>query len=247
MSEERVVGIIPARLAATRLPNKPLLPIAGKTMIQRVWERARGARSLAEVAVATPDEAIARAVEAFGGRAIMTSDAHRSGTDRVAEAVGSMEATIVVNIQGDEPLLDPTTIDRAVEPLLADPGVAMTSLMCPCPPEERDRPSTVKVVCDRAGNALYFSRSTIPHQRDASGGARVMQHIGLYAYRRERLLLLSSLAPTPLESTECLEQLRALEHGLGIRMVEVARAPLSVDTPEDLERVRELIAAEAKP
>ncbi|HSV75130.1 MAG TPA: 3-deoxy-manno-octulosonate cytidylyltransferase [Chthonomonadales bacterium] len=246
MGNDRAVGIIPARLAATRLPDKPLLLIGGKTMIERVWERARRARSLAEVAVATPDEAIARVVERFGGRAIMTAHAHRSGTDRVAEAAGSMEADIVVNIQGDEPLLEAETIDRAVEPLIEDPSIAMSSLMCPCPPEEIDRPSTVKVVADLAGNALYFSRSTIPFLRDPLGGARVRQHIGLYAYRRERLLELSALAPTPLERTEGLEQMRALEHGLRIRMVEVASAPLSVDTPEDLERARLLLTEDCR-
>lgn len=239
----RVIGIIPARLAATRLPDKPLLDICGKTMIQRVWERARAATLLEEVLVATPDEAIHRAVQSFGGRAVMTSATHRSGTDRLAEAAAGLDAEIIVNIQGDEPLIDPRSIERAAEPLLADPALEMSSLMCVCPAEERDNPATVKVVCDRQGNALYFSRARIPHER-VEAAVPVMQHIGLYAYRRGFLLRFPHLEPTPLERTESLEQLRALENGVRIRMVRVEQAPLSVDTPEDLERVRRMVASE---
>jgi 3-deoxy-manno-octulosonate cytidylyltransferase (CMP-KDO synthetase) len=238
----KVVGVIPARLAATRLPDKPLLDIAGKPMIQRVWERAKAAACLDDLLVATPDREICEAVQGFGGRAVMTSDCHRSGTDRIAEVAGSLVAEIFANIQGDEPLIEPEAIDRVVAPLLANPALAMSSLMCRCPPEERDNPATVKVVCDMEGNALYFSRSRIPFPRSAATGVPVMQHIGLYAYRRDFLLTFSQLAPTPLEQTESLEQLRALEHGYGIRMAAVERAPLSVDTPEDLERVRALFA-----
>jgi 3-deoxy-manno-octulosonate cytidylyltransferase (CMP-KDO synthetase) len=242
---QRTVGIIPARLAATRLPDKPLAIIAGKTMIQRVWERAKDAPSLSEVLVATPDRAIFDAVAAFGGRAVMTSDRHRSGTDRLAEAARNLDADIIVNIQGDEPLIDPSAIECAVRPLLEDPELPMSSLMCPCPLEERDNPATVKVVTDQAGNALYFSRSRIPFPRTEEAGAEVMQHIGLYAYRRGFLLTFAGLSPTPLERTESLEQLRAVEHGYRIRMARVEYAPLSVDTPEDLARVTAILAHQA--
>jgi 3-deoxy-manno-octulosonate cytidylyltransferase (CMP-KDO synthetase) len=242
-SEPSVVAIIPARLAATRLPDKPLAMLGGKTMIQRVWERARAASCLADVLIATPDRRILEVVQAFGGRAVMTSDRHRTGTDRLAEAAEGLDADIIVNIQGDEPLIDPATIERAVQPLLDDPALPMSSLMCPCPEEERDNPATVKVVTSASGDALYFSRFPIPYPRSGESGAPTMQHIGLYAYRRDFLLTFAGLAPTPLEQAESLEQLRALEHGYRIRMVGVERAPLSVDTPEDLARVGAIIEA----
>lgn len=238
----KVTGIIPARLAAERLPDKPLLDIAGKPMIQWVWERARQAACLDDLLVATPDEAIRRAVEGFGGRAVMTSPRHRSGTDRLAEAAASLDAEIIVNIQGDEPLIEPQVIEQAVAPLLADPALPMSSLMCICPESELNAPSTVKVVHDRQNNALYFSRARIPFQRGETAAIPVMQHVGLYAYRREFLLAFAALPPTPLEQTESLEQLRALEHGYTIRMVRIEKAPLSVDTPEDLAGVRAIFA-----
>jgi 3-deoxy-manno-octulosonate cytidylyltransferase (CMP-KDO synthetase) len=235
----KTIGIIPARLAATRLPDKPLLDIAGKSMIQRVWEQAQKAECLSEVYVATPDKRIAEAVCKFGGIPIMTSSDHRSGTDRLAEAARDLDVDLVVNIQGDEPLIDPDMIERAVAPLLFEPALEMSSLMCPCPESELDNPATVKVVCDLIGNALYFSRARIPCPRSETV-VRVMQHIGLYVYRRGYLLKFASLSPTPLETTESLEQLRALENGHRIRMVEVPKAPLSIDTEEDLMRVRAL-------
>jgi 3-deoxy-manno-octulosonate cytidylyltransferase (CMP-KDO synthetase) len=241
----RIIGIIPARLAATRLPDKPLLDIAGKPMIQRVWERAREAACLETVYIATPDDAIRRAVEAFGGITIMTSPDHRSGTDRLAEAAAGLEVEVIVNIQGDEPLIDPSAIEAAVAPFTLNTqhstinNLQMTSLMCPCPQEDIDNPACVKVVCDVAGNALYFSRARLPYPR-INTDAPIMQHVGLYAYRRDFLLQFAKLPPTPLEQIESLEQLRALEHGHRIRMVAIPTAPLSVDTPEDLARVREL-------
>jgi 3-deoxy-manno-octulosonate cytidylyltransferase (CMP-KDO synthetase) len=240
--EMKVVAVIPARLAATRLPDKPLLDIAGKSMIQWVWERARKASCLSEVLVATPDPAIAAAVETFGGKAVMTAHTHRSGTDRIAEVARGLEADVFVNIQGDEPLIDPDHIEAAVRPFLEDPAVGMASLMCPCPASELDNPATVKVVCAANNDALYFSRSRIPFPRSSEGSASVMQHIGLYAYRRDFLLTFASLPATPLEQTESLEQLRVLEHGLLIRMARVERAPLSVDTADDLEQVRRILA-----
>lgn len=237
----RVVAIIPARLAATRLPDKPLLDIAGRPMVEWVWRRAGEAATVDQVYVATPDPGIARAVEAFGGTAIMTSMAHRSGTDRLAEAVAGIEADIIVNVQGDEPLIKPSSIDLAVAPLLQPGHADMTSLMCPCPADQLDLASTVKVVTDLTGYALYFSRARIPHARTATPVARVMQHIGLYAYTRACLVAFPTLAPSPLEQTEMLEQLRMLENGRRIRMVEVDQAPLSVDTAEDLEAVRAVL------
>ena len=236
----RVVGVIPARLAATRLPNKPLLIIAGKTMVQHVWERARHATSLTEVIVATPDPEIVAVVTGFGGQAVLTSVEHRSGTDRVAEVAQSLEADVIVNIQGDEPMIDPTTIDRAAEPFMNDALVQMTSLMCRCPEDELDNPACVKVVVNSHGDALYFSRARIPFARQPDSRQPVMQHVGLYAYRREFLLKIAALEATPLEMTESLEQLRVLENGYRIRMVEVENAPLSIDTEKDLKKAVDL-------
>jgi len=237
---ERAVGIIPARLAATRLPNKPLLDIAGKPMIQRVYERACEAGLLDEVLVATPDEEIRHCVESFGGKAVMTSAEHRSGTDRLAEAAQSVDAGIILNIQGDEPLLDPAAVDLLVEAIAGSAEIPMASLMCPLADEKEEAdPAVVKVVTDRRGFALYFSRARIPFPRHA---APAHKHIGVYAYRREFLLTFAGLAPTPLEQTESLEQLRALEHGYRIKMVSAPDGwPASVDTPEDLEKVRRIL------
>ncbi|MHB1001841.1 MAG: 3-deoxy-manno-octulosonate cytidylyltransferase [Armatimonadota bacterium] len=238
---DRIVGLIPARLAATRLPNKPLLSIAGKPMIQWVYEHASQASLLDEVIVATPDEEIRQCVESFGGRVEMTSHAHRSGTDRLAEAARRIDADIVVNIQGDEPLLDPATIDLLAEAMIRDPDIPMASLMCSiCNNQEEDDPSVVKVVTDTQNIAMYFSRFNIPFARD-SGHVSVKKHIGLYAYRLHFLLTFANLEPTPLERTESLEQLRALENGYRIKMVETNFSPTSVDTPEDLECVRSIL------
>jgi 3-deoxy-manno-octulosonate cytidylyltransferase (CMP-KDO synthetase) len=238
-NDTRIVGLIPARLAATRLPDKPLIDLLGKPMIQRVWERVRQASSLSMVAVATPDERIARVVEGFGGRAIMTSHRHRSGTDRLAEAATLLQLDtedIVVNIQGDEPLLETEGIEAVVALLRVDPALPMASLMCPCPEFDLDNPACVKVVAAQNGDALYFSRARIPFARGAAP-IPVMQHVGLYAYRTGFLVTYAALTPTPLEQTESLEQLRALEHGYRIRMARVEQAPIGVDTLEDLERV----------
>jgi 3-deoxy-manno-octulosonate cytidylyltransferase (CMP-KDO synthetase) len=239
----RVVGLIPARLAASRLPNKPLADIDGRPMIQHVWERARATQLLSDVAIATPDDEIVRVVEGFGGRAIKTLAGHRSGTDRLAEAASLLDLQdrdIVVNIQGDEPLLNSASIDAVVSALQDDRDLPMSSLMCPCPHEDIDNPDCVKVVCAQNGNALYFSRARLPYPRHADS-ATVYQHVGLYAYRRGFLRMYASLPQTPLEMSESLEQLRVLEHGYIIRMARVATAPIGVDTPEDLERVRQII------
>ena len=235
-----ILGIIPARLAATRLPNKPLIDLLGKTMIQRVWERAKKSVLLKEAVIATPDLEIARVVEGFGGRAIMTSSAHRSGTDRLAEAAKILELSpddIVVNIQGDEPLLAPEGIDLAIRLLLEDPDLPMSSLRCPCPEIDWDNPACVKTVCALNGDALYFSRARLPFPHNLESGAEIYQHCGLYAYRRNFLATYASLAPTPLEKAESLEQLRVLENGYRIRMALIDDPPIGVDTPEDLARV----------
>lgn len=216
-------------------------------MVRHVWERARRARGVSEVAIATPDAKIMEAAALFGARAIMTSDRHRSGTDRLAEAADIMGLDpddIVINIQGDEPLLPPSAIEAVIGPLLEDPDLPMSSLMCPCPEGERDNPACVKVVSASNGDALYFSRARLPYPRNLDGIAIVMQHVGLYAYRRSFLATYATLAPTPLETTELLEQLRVLENGYRIRMVRVERAPVGVDTPEDLEHARALMALE---
>lgn len=237
-----VVGIIPARYHSTRLEGKPLVDILGKPMIQRVYEGAARSAVLREVIVATDDSRILRAVQAFGGRAVLTSADHPTGTDRVAEVARSLDAEVVVNIQGDEPFIDPGMIDEVVAPLLDDPTIPLcTSMHEVTDREDFANPNVVKVVVDRAGFALYFSRSLIPFPRNAEGH-RVFEHIGLYAFRRDFLLEFAALPPTPLERSESLEQLRALEHGRRIRVVQTRQPylPLSVDTPEDLEKARDL-------
>jgi 3-deoxy-manno-octulosonate cytidylyltransferase (CMP-KDO synthetase) len=241
----RAVVLIPARLAATRLPNKPLAMIHGKPMIQHVYERALLARTMQGVFVATPDQAIAEAVAKFGGNVILTSISHPTGTDRLAEAITRLPEPfdVVVNVQGDEPLIDPRLIDRIAEPLLADPTLSMASACCPLPIERIHDPNAVKVVLAQNNNALYFSRAPIPFNRDSTQLCAPKLHFGLYAYRSDFLALFPTLARTPLEKAESLEQLRALEHGYQIRMIETDHAPIPVDTIEDLERVRKLLAA----
>jgi 3-deoxy-manno-octulosonate cytidylyltransferase (CMP-KDO synthetase) len=257
-TELAIVAIIPARFASTRLPGKPLSLIHGKTMIERVHERARAAKRPDRILVATDDERIASTVRAFGGEAVITSPSHATGTDRLAEAARAIEAEIVVNVQGDEPMLDPAGIDAAAEALLADETLGIATLSLPLlSVEEMLATSVVKVVTDARADALYFSRAPIPHLRlgdsadarqaaaraVASGLAR--KHVGLYAYRRDALLRFASLPPSPLEQAEGLEQLRALENGMRIRVVPmVGEGGVAVDTPEDLERVRALLLAE---
>jgi len=240
----KVVAFIPARYQSTRLPGKPLKDIGGKPMIQWVCERAALAKSVESVSVATDDERIRRAVRAFGGKVVMTSASCRSGTERVAEAACGTDAEIIVNVQGDEPLIEPALIDDLVAPMLADSsiGLATPAALIKTEHEYLD-PNTVKVVMDRDGNALYFSRSPIPNHRDGFrlDEVEIYRHIGLYVYRRDVLERLAGLAPTALEQAEGLEQLRALEHGIKIRVVKTAYSPESVDTQEDLERVRKVM------
>ena len=216
-------------------------------MIEHVYRRAAAARSVDVVIVATDDERIAGAVERFGGRAVLTGRHHRSGTDRLAEVAASLECALVVNVQGDEPLLEPRTIDEAVAPF-DDPSVLMSTLRRRLTDRaEYLSPHVVKVVVDRNADALYFSRAPIPHWRDGDGAppAGVFVHVGVYVYRRDFLVHLAGLPPTPLEQCEMLEQLRALEHGFRIRAIETTAESVGVDTPEDLERVRARLEAEA--
>jgi 3-deoxy-manno-octulosonate cytidylyltransferase (CMP-KDO synthetase) len=241
------VGAIPARYGSTRLPGKPLLPIAGRPMIEHVYTRVKRARGLDRVVVLTDDERIAEAVEGFGGEWMMTPADCASGTDRIAWAVRSWSAeavTAVINIQGDEPLIDPEDVSRLAEHLAASPGDPVVTLATAALPEEMDNPNAVKVVLARDGAALYFSRSAIPYPRQP-GGAAPLKHLGIYGYQREALMRLAALPPSPLERSELLEQLRALENGIPIRVLVVERGSQGVDTAEDLERVEKILRAGA--
>lgn len=213
-------------------------------MIEHVYRRAAASAAVSQVIVATDDLRIARVVKQFGGAVRLTRPDHLSGTDRLAEVAKTLDCDVVVNVQGDEPLLDPRAITEVVAPF-SDPSISMATLYRRIDtPADLANPNVVKVVIDRAGFALYFSRAPIPHQRDARGGwPPLYRHVGLYAYRRTALMVLASLEPTPLERAESLEQLRALEHGIRIKTVETAYDSLGVDTPDDLERVRRLLAA----
>jgi 3-deoxy-manno-octulosonate cytidylyltransferase (CMP-KDO synthetase) len=235
------LGVIPARFSSTRFPGKVLAPISSKPMLQHVYERVSQARYLASTIIATDDERVFEAARAFGARVRMTRPDHISGTDRVAEIAASETAEIIVNIQGDEPLIDPAAIDAAVLPLVHEPDVQMATLKKRIEdPREVTDPNVVKVVTDQAGDAIYFSRCPIPHNRDGIGGIPVFKHIGLYVYQRDFLLGYSTLPVGPLETAERLEQLRALENGFRIRVTETEYESLGVDTPADLERVARL-------
>ena len=230
--------IIPARYASTRFPGKPLALIQGRPMIQWVHEKAQGARLAGEVWVATDDDRIAEAVKKFGGKVRMTSPDHPSGTDRVAEVARDLASDIIVNLQGDEPAIDSEQIDLVIRALADDPIAHMATLAAPIESEEeKNNPNVVKVVFDNQGNALYFSRYPIPFQRDPKSSEERYKHIGLYAYRRDFLQTFSSLPPTPLEKSECLEQLRALENGYRIKVAVTRYRGAGVDTPEDWERL----------
>jgi 3-deoxy-manno-octulosonate cytidylyltransferase (CMP-KDO synthetase) len=236
-----IIGVIPARFSSTRLPGKALVEIEGTPMVVRVWRQSVRARALSRVVVATDDERIARAVAAAGGDAMMTSPAHRSGTDRVAEIAAKVPAAIYVNVQGDLPFIDPADLDALAAPMREDEGIAMATLATPIvDAHEWRNPNVVKVVCDARGDALYFSRAPIPWPRDgASPPPQALRHIGVYAYRCDFLLRFAQLEPGVLEALEKLEQLRALERGFRIRVVASVAPSLEVDTAEDLTRARE--------
>lgn len=240
-----VLVVIPARYGSVRFPGKPLAKLCGKPMIQHVYEGAAKAQGVDEVIVATDDERIRRSVTAFGGKAVMTNPAASSGTERVAEVARMRDAEVIINVQGDEPLIQGEMIGQVAQFLSRHQAVPMASLMIPFKPgEDVHSPNVVKVVVDRDKFALYFSRSVVPFLR-AQGAAtppRYLKHLGLYGYQRHFLLQFSSLEPTPLEQSEQLEQLRALEHGYRIKMLETIHDSIGVDTPEDLQRVEKVLA-----
>ncbi|MEO8070858.1 MAG: 3-deoxy-manno-octulosonate cytidylyltransferase [Acidobacteriota bacterium] len=243
----RVVAVIPARFRSTRLPGKPLALIDGRSMIEHVYRRVVDARSVDAVLVATDDERIARAVDAFGGTAVMTAADHLTGTDRLAEVAAHLTSQLLVNVQGDEPLITPDAIDTAVRPLLDHPDDVMSTLRKRIDdPADLANPSVVKLVIDGNGYALYFSRVALPFVRPDQRAPTMWRHLGLYVYQRQFLIALAGLRETALERAEGLEQLRALEHGFRIRTIETSVETIGVDTPEDLERVRHLVQAAAR-
>jgi len=238
--DSSVVAIIPARYGSTRLPGKVLASIDGKAMIEHVYTRALQSAGVSRVLVATDDARVREAVRGFGGEVVLTRPDHPSGTDRIAEVAEGLDARVIVNVQCDVPFLAPEMVEVAVGALGGDPAVPMATIRAPIRDDgDLDNPNVVKVVVDRAGCALYFSRQAIPYWRDdRSAGRRAYKHIGLYAYRREFLLRFAQLEPTPLERAERLEQLRALEWGYRIRVGDVETASVEVDTAADLERAR---------
>ena len=234
MSE--VIAIIPARWASTRFPGKPLVKLHGKPLVQHVWERASRAKRVGRIIVATDDMRIAEAAFEFGAEVALTSPKHPTGTDRLAEVAKQLKsASIVLNVQGDEPDIAPSTIDRLAQALQDDPKLGMVTAANPLTdPADVQDPNVVKVVTDLAGRALYFSRSVIPHDRDGRGGIKYLRHQGIYGYRRKVLLAFVKWKPTPLEKAEKLEQLRALEHGIAIGVIVVRRESVGVDVPGDV-------------
>jgi len=235
MSAPTFAVVLPARYASTRFPGKPLAPIGGRPLIEWVYRRAQAIRGAAELVVATDDERIARAVERFGGRAVMTSADHATGTDRVAEVAAGLDVDVVVNLQGDEPVFEPAMIEEMVAALGRDGKLDIVTAAHPIEDEAQWRnPNAVKVVVGADRRALYFSRAPIPHGAPAGMWLR---HVGVYAFRKTALLRFTALEPTPLERSERLEQLRALENGMTIGVVTVARATFGVDVPDDIKSV----------
>ena len=240
-----VLGVIPARYASTRLPGKPLIKIGGKPMIQHVYERCKKAKLIDKVIVATDDKRIYYAVVKFGGNAAMTSSKHKSGTDRIGEVVNQrtgelVNLNIVVNIQGDEPFINPANIDKAIKPLLKDKTVNVSTLAFRIKDKkEINDPNVVKVIFDKDGDAIYFSRNPIPYDRDRKGKVNYYKHIGLYVYRKSYLQQLIKMKPSTLEQAEKLEQLRVLENGGKIRVVVTNVDSQSIDTKEDLGKLNQ--------
>lgn len=235
----KTIAVIPARYGSTRFPGKPLALLAGMPIIQHVYQRVAATQLFSQVLVATDDQRIYDAVTGFGGQAVFTAADHPSGSDRIAEVAANLDVQIVVNVQGDEPFIAAEPLRSLVE-AFDDPTVDVASLMHPLQ-DDVQNPNAVKVVCDQADNALYFSRAAIPFDRDATSSAQYFKHIGVYAYRKEVLLAFTALNPTPLEQCEKLEQLRLLEHGYRIRMVSTHYSGIGIDTPEDLAKAEEYI------
>jgi 3-deoxy-manno-octulosonate cytidylyltransferase (CMP-KDO synthetase) len=237
-----ILGVIPARLGSVRLPRKVLREIAGRPMLWHVWDRARRAPSLPEVLVATDADEVLAVCRSLGIPAVLTSPDHPSGTDRVWEVAQTRAADVYVNIQGDYPLLTVGHVERLIEPFRARPETQVTTLRIRATPEEADNPNAVKVVCDAAGRALYFSRHAIPYDRDGRGAVR-WKHVGLYAYRREALEAFHRLPPSALERAESLEQLRLLENGIPIVVAETDEPTIAVETEAELRAVEAALAA----
>jgi 3-deoxy-manno-octulosonate cytidylyltransferase (CMP-KDO synthetase) len=236
----RAIAVIPARLASTRLPRKVLREIAGRPMLAWVYEAARSSPLLADVIVATDSDEVMEACRQNGWNALLTSFLHRSGTDRVYEVAGSVAADIYVNVQGDEPLARPEHIEALLAPM-QDGSVLVSTLKTPAATADIDNPNAVKVVTDSSGRALYFSRATIPYDRDRSGQPRYFKHLGFYAYRKRALERFCSLPESPLERSERLEQLRFLENGIPIQVAETPYDTIGVDTEEDLLRAEAIL------
>jgi 3-deoxy-manno-octulosonate cytidylyltransferase (CMP-KDO synthetase) len=236
-----ITAIIPARYSSSRLPGKPLKDICGKTMVQRVYEQVKKVSLVDKVIVATDDQRIFNEVKRFKGNVIMTSKDHKTGTDRLAEVAAKIDTDIIVNVQGDEPLINPSVIKSAIEPLLTDDSLKMSTLRHLIKDEEEiNNPNVVKVITDRNKNAIYFSRSKIPYARN-SQKFNYYKHIGLYVYRRKFLLRFAEMESTTLEVQESLEQLRVIENGYKIKVIETEYDSIGVDTEEDLDKVRNIL------
>ena len=243
----KAVIVIPARYGATRFPGKSLARIKGRPMIQWVWEAACRSRLTEQVIVATDDSRIADVAAKFGADVVMTKKSHRSGTDRMAEVADKISAQLYINIQGDEPMLSPSAVDDLIRAMLESPRVPIGTLAHRIDSEAEWRsPEVVKVVCNRHREALYFSRSPLPFQRTFDLKAKLLRHVGIYAFRAQALATFVSLTPSPLEMAESLEQLRALEHGLVIQVIETKYRCLGVDTPADLARVEAALRRQVK-
>lgn len=242
----KIACVIPARYGSTRLPGKPLADIAGKPMIQRVYERVCGATKTQETIVATDDQRVYDTVIKFGGKVTMTAATHPTGTDRLAEvAEQHPDYDVIINVQGDEPLIDPTLIDQLATIFTEHPDTVMATVGTPLEEDEYNDPAAVKVVCNQLGNAMYFSRSLIPYPRHNFINPP-LKHIGIYAYGRDFLKTYAAMKPTPAEETESLEQLRALENGYTIKVIKSSSRFVGVDTPEDLERVNRIFLEKEK-
>jgi len=244
----KILAVVPARYASTRFPGKIIAPLAGKPLVVHTYERALRAKLVSEAVIATDDAKVIEAVAPFGVRAVMTRADHACGTDRIAEVAQNSDAPIIVNVQGDEPLIDPKTIDAAIQPLLDHPDIVMsTARRLIIELSHIQDPNVVKVVCDQHGLAMYFSRLPIPYIRDAADRAAAppchWQHLGLYVYRRDFLLQYARMPQTPLEKLEKLEQMRVLENGYKIAVIDTEYEAIGVDVPKDLERVRAIMAS----
>lgn len=244
--QQKILAVLPARYASTRFPGKVIAPLAGRPLVWHTYNQTRKSLLITDTVIATDDDRVVNALAPFSIPTVMTRSDHISGTDRIAEVASNSDAALIVNVQADEPLIDPHTIDSTIQALLDDPGAMMsTAKRRITEPEDITSPHVVKVVCDGLCRALYFSRSPIPHIRDAEdrhfATTAYWQHIGLYVFRRDFLLRYARLAPTPLEKLEKLEQLRVLENGFPIAVVETGYRSIGVDTPDDLERVSAML------